>query len=154
MSSIEAQVTELIAEAPADADTQFGIRVIAPLLGQIAEQFESPQYYILQNLEQQWQLTTLQNRHQPELEKTVVYAYRQLSDATQAGRADNLIAVPLPTVHLLFHFLTISQVDSFLFVNSVATDESPVELSHGNLQLFIQEHLQQMMQDSTDSTIA
>jgi hypothetical protein len=45
-------------------------------------------------------------------------------------------------------------VDSFLFVNSVATDESPVELSHGNLQLFIQEHLQQMMQDSTDSTIA
>lgn len=151
MSSIEAQVAELIAEAPADADTQFGIRVIAPLLGQLAEQFDSPQYYILQNLERQWQLTMLQNRQQPELEKTVVYAYRQLFDATQAGRADNLIAVPLPTVHLLFHFLTLSQVDSFLFVNNASADESPIELSHSNLQIFIQEQLQRIMRDSMDS---
>lgn len=151
MSSIEAQIAELIAEAPADADTQFGIRIIAPLLGQLAAQFDSSQYYILQNLERQWQLTTLQNRHQPELEKTVVYAYQQLSDATQAGRADDLIAVPLPTVHLLFHFLTLAQVDSFLFVKNASADESPMELSHKDLQLFIQEHLQQIMQDSTDS---
>jgi hypothetical protein len=151
MSSIEAQVAELIAEAPADADTQFGIRVIAPLLGQLAAQFDGSQYYILQNLERQWQLTTLQNRHQPELEKTVVYAYQQLFDATQAGRADDLIAVPLPTVHLLFHFLTLAQVDSFLFVKNASTDEPPMELSHTDLQLFIQEHLQQIMQDPTDS---
>jgi hypothetical protein len=149
MDDIAAQVEALIAEAPPDADTQIGIRAIAPLFGQIAGQFGSPQFYILQNFNQQWQIITLQNRHQPDVEKRVVYCYRQLSDATRAGQMDNLIAVPIPTVQLLFHFLTLSQVDSLLFVNHTFGDEQPVELSQTGLQAVVQDYLQQLAQQKT-----
>jgi hypothetical protein len=154
MDDIAAQVAALIAEAPTDAETQIGVRAIAPLLGELAEQFGSPQFYILQNFNQQWQITTLQNRHQPDLEKRVVYCYRQLSDATRAGQTDSLIAVPLPTVQLLFHFLTISQIDSLLFVQNAFGEEQPIELSQTAIQSVVQEYLQQLSSQNSMDSIA
>ena len=59
---IQAQVQALIDEAP--ADTTEGVKIVAVILGEVAQIFAHPQYYILQNFEQQWQITTLQHRAQ------------------------------------------------------------------------------------------
>ncbi|MGB8698916.1 MAG: hypothetical protein WCD18_05820 [Thermosynechococcaceae cyanobacterium] len=147
---LQAQVQALIDEAPPDLDMQ-AIRVVAEVLGEVAQGLVHPQYYLLRNLAQQWQVTTLQHRDQPNRQKTVLYAYGNLSDATSAGQAADLMAVPMPTVQLLFHFFSFGQVDSLLFLDEVNRPDQMRELKHLDLQSLVRASLeQQVMEQALD----
>jgi hypothetical protein len=143
---IPAQVQALIEEAPPDATMQEGIQVVAEVLGQVASGLGHQQYYILQNLENQWQITTLEHRAQPEMQKNVLYAYGHLTDATQFGQAADLIAVPVQTLPLLFQFFSLNAVDSLLFVDEANQLDQMKELSRADLQAVVQASLQEQLQ--------
>jgi stalled ribosome rescue protein Dom34 len=140
---IQAQVQALIDEAP--ADTAEGVKIVAVILGEVAQIFSHPQYYVLQNFEQQWQITTLQHRAQ-DVEKTVLYAYRQLADATKMGKSDDLIAVPVPVVQLLFQFFSFNAVESLLVVDEANNPEKIQELKREDLQTLVDNALQQQLE--------
>jgi hypothetical protein len=143
---IPAQVQALINEAPPDDVMQEGIQVVAEVLGQVASGLGHLQYYILQNFENQWQVTTLEHRTQPDLQKTVLYVYGHLADATRMGQSTDLIAVPVQTVPLLFQFFSFAQVDSLLFVDEANQPDQMKELSRADLQAVVQASLQDQIQ--------
>lgn len=141
---IQAQVQQLIDESPPDAAAQEGVRIVAVILGEVAQMFSHLQYYVLQNFEQQWQITTLQHRAQ-DVEKTALYAYGQLADATKMGKSDDLIAVPVPTVQLLFQFFSFNGVESLLVVDEINNPEKIQELKREDLQTLVENALQQQL---------
>lgn len=151
---IQAQVQTLIDEAPSDAAAQEGIQVVAVILGEVAQTFKHLQYYVLQSFQQQWQITTLQYRDQ-NVQKTVLYAYGHLADATRMGRSEDLIAVPVPIVQLLFHFFSFNEVESLLVVDEINNPEKIQELKQEDLQTIVENALQQHVgtNDSLESEI-
>ena len=139
------QLQALIDEAPPDGKTPQAMVVIAPVLEQVAQQLSHPQYYILQNMERRWQLTTLQNQNQPKLEKTVVYAFAQLQDATRSAGDQNLMALPMPVIQLLFQLLAMQPVDSLIFLDTPGDLNAGVEVLRQDLQQVVQLQLQQYL---------
>lgn len=141
---LQPQMQALIDEAPQEGGMPAAIRVIAPLLQELAEQrltFE--QYYILQNLQGNWQLTTLQHRQKPGLEKTVVYGFANLQDATRSSRSADLVALPVPVIPLLFQLLALEPVDSILFLETAGDLDKGEEITRYELQQLIQKALGQ-----------
>lgn len=141
---LQQQVQALIDEAPTDGGMPAAIRIIAPLLHDLAEQrLQHEQYYVLQNLQGNWQLTTLQHRQRPGLEKTVVYAFANLQDATRSSRSAELVALPIPVIPLLFQLLALEPVDSLLFLETAGDLDRGEELTRQELQQLVQEALRQ-----------
>ena len=92
--NLDKQVQTLIENAPQDGTTPQIIEAIAPALKLLAEQLKHPQYFIWQTLDENWVMTTLSNRTQPNLEKQVIYAFPTLKDATSSTVEANLVALP------------------------------------------------------------
>lgn len=141
---LQQQAQALINEAPQKGGMPTAIRIIAPLLQDLAEQrLQCEQYYILQNLQGNWQLTTLRHRQQPGLEKTVVYAFANLQDATRSSRSAELVALPVPVIPLLFQLLALDPVDSILFLETAGDLDKGEELTRLELQQLVQAALSQ-----------
>jgi hypothetical protein len=140
---LQAQVQALIEDAPEDEITQEGIQVVAIALAEIAQGLAHTEYYILQSFEGQWQVTTLQHRTQEDLQKTVLYAYGSLTDATKVGQSGELIAAPVPIVQLLFQFFSFDTVDSFLFIDDAQQPDQIRELRRQDLQALVQTYLKE-----------
>lgn len=150
---LQTQVQALIDDAPAEDALQESIQLVAQVLGQVAQGLSHTEYYVLQNLEQQWQMTTLQHRTQDDLQKTVLYAYGHLTDATRVGQAEDLIAVPVPVVQLLFQFFSFENVDSFLFVDEANNPDGIRELKRSDLQGLVHAFLAEHIQNNTTPAI-
>jgi hypothetical protein len=155
---LQDQIQQLIEDAPSDETTQAGIQVVAAALSEVAQGLGHSEYYVLQNFQQQWQVTTLQHRTQDTLQKTVLYAYAHLVEATQAGQSDDLIAVPVPIVQLLFQFFSFDNVDSFLFLDNLHDPDQIREIKRQDLQAlvhaFLEEHLDRQSSAATFDNIA
>ncbi|MBE9167843.1 hypothetical protein IQ238_10030 [Pleurocapsales cyanobacterium LEGE 06147] len=121
-------------------------RAITPVLALLAQQLDHVEYYVLQNLEEDWILTTIRNQAQPEREKKVIYAFATLQDAaTFQGSADpNILAVSLPVTHILFKLFPLQQVDSIIFLKTPGNLQSGTEIERAKLQLLIQQQIQQL----------
>ncbi|MCM0593120.1 MAG: hypothetical protein HEQ35_30370 [Gloeotrichia echinulata IR180] len=148
---LEAQIQLLIDNAPHDGITPQLVTAIAPALIAIAQKLRFPQYYILQNLESDWVLTTLSSRANPGLEKSVIYAYPTLQDvplSSSAGLDPQLIATPIPVTHILFQLLALEPVESLVFFETPTTTTNAIEVQRSDLQNLIQQQLQQKQKRS------
>ncbi|MGL6339103.1 MAG: hypothetical protein ACRC80_08190, partial [Waterburya sp.] len=83
---LEQQLTVLIKEA-ADYNVAPVVieQAIAPVIKLFAEQLQYLQYYVLQNLDLDWVLTTISNP-QIQQEKQVIYAFVSVQDAATFQR--------------------------------------------------------------------
>lgn len=92
-------------------------QAIAPVLKLFANQLQHLEYYVLQNLAEDWVLTTITN---PQLkqDKKVIYAFISVQDAaTFQGKINpDLIAMPISVIQLLFRLFSLQQVDSIIFL--------------------------------------
>ena len=145
--SLEHQIQRLVDEAPQDGKTPQAMAAIAPIFLQIAQQLSQVEYFILQSLNQNWQITTLQNRHQPDITKTVIYGYATLGDATQAGQDPQLIARGFPIIDLLFQFVSLPNVDSLMLMERNAGQLEQREINQIDLKQIIQKQLELSMHD-------
>lgn len=136
------QVQILIDEAPQDGRTPQAMKAIAPALLQIAQQFQNLSYYVLQSLDQNWQIVTLQNRKHPELEKTVIYAYGSLKEATQAGQDPSLMATAVPITHLLFQLIALPKIDSLIILEPSQGVTQSLEVHRTELETLINHQLE------------
>ena len=146
--NLEEQLKILIDDAP-----QYGVpaivveKAIAPVLELFAKQLSNPEYYVLQNLDSDWILTTLTNP-QLQQEKQVIYAFKTVKDAAAfQGTADpNLIAVPIPITHLLFRLFSLPQVDSIIVLDDSRNLDKGIELQRDRLSALIKQQIQQLGQ--------
>ncbi|MGF1519515.1 MAG: hypothetical protein ACFCVB_17170 [Nodosilinea sp.] len=143
---LDAQVASLQQNAPNDGVTGNAITTVAPILKAIAGQLKHDQYYVLQTLEQGWMMTTLSNRTQPNTQKNIVYAYPtlQAAAASQSANKDpQVMALPVPVVHILFQLLAMQPIDSLIFFETPGKAGQGVEIRRQDMQALIQAQLQQ-----------
>lgn len=143
--NLEAQIQLLINNAPHDGITPQLVTAIAPVLNAIAQKLRYPQYYILQNSDSDWVLTTLSNHANPGLEKRVIYAFPTLQDVTltsSAGLDPQITATAIPVTHILFQLLALDPVDSIVFFETPGTTTNAVEVPRSDLQKQVQQKLQ------------
>ena len=149
--TLEQQLQNLIAEAPQDGKTPQAVEAIAPILCEIARQFQHLEYFVLQSIHQNWQITTLQNTKNLEQTKVVLYGYGELKDATQAGQAPNLIAKGVPIIDLLFQFISLKQVDSLILFERQQGNLSNLEIHQDQLNQLIQQQLENTFREDSDN---
>ncbi len=149
---LDAQIADLQQNAPNDGVTANAITNIAPTLKAIASQLKHPQYYVLQTLEQGWMMTTLSSRTQPNTQKNIVYAYPTLKDAAtsqSANKDPQVMAIPVPVVHILFQLLAMQPIDSLIFFETPGQIGQGIEIRRQDMQALIQAQLQQVQQASS-----
>ncbi|QOV22193.1 hypothetical protein [Anabaenopsis elenkinii] len=143
---LKTQVQLLINNAPRDGITPHLVSAIAPALIAIAQKLRHSQYYILQNAEERWVLTTLSNRADPGLEKRVIYAFPTIQDVSlisPAGLDPQMLAKIFPVTHILFQMLALEPVDSIVFLETPGKTTHTVEIQRSQLQNILQERVQQ-----------
>ena len=119
-------------------------RAIAPVLKMFAEQLRYLEYYVLQNLEDDWVLTTITNP-QTKQNKNVIYAFVAVQDAaTFSNKTDrDLIAMPILVAQLLFRLFSLQEVDSIIFLENSQDLSRGVEVQREHLSQLIQRQIQQ-----------
>jgi hypothetical protein len=143
---LQAQIQSLIDNAPQDGITPQLVAAIAPVLNKIAQNLRFPQYYIVQNLEHDWVLTTLSNRKNPDYQKQVIYAYPTLKDVSTTsgvGFDPQMIAAPIGVIEILFQIVALEPVDSIIFFDTPGITASAVEIERSQVQSIIESSLQQ-----------
>jgi hypothetical protein len=143
---LQAQIQLLIDNAPKDGVTPQIIASVAPALSAIASSLRYTQYYIFQDLDEGWVLTTLSNRTNPELEKRVIYAFPTIQDipvTLSAGLDPQVILAPVLVIHLLFQLMALDPVDSIVFFETPGTTTNTKEIKRAELQKLVQQQLQQ-----------
>lgn len=145
---IDQQLEQLIQEAPADRGMPKIMEyAIAPMLKAIAENLQHQDYYILQNAEESWQVTTLRHREDQNVTKRVIYGFPTLEDAgifAQHNDDPQLMALPVPVTHILFELLAFDQVDSVIFFEESGNYENATDIPREKLQESIREKLKQL----------
>jgi hypothetical protein len=120
-------------------------KAIAPVLKVFAEQLQHLEYYVLQNLAEDWVLTTITN---PQLQqsKKVIYAFISVQDAaTFQGTANaDLIAMPIDVVQLLFRLFSLQEVDSIIFLENSLNLNHGVEIKRDRLSQLIRQQIEQI----------
>ena len=143
---MERQLRELEDKAPKDGITSQIVAAISPVLRLFAERLRHLEYYMLQSQDRRWQLTTLSNRMNPDLEKRVAYAFSTVRDArafaSQLGGGD-AIATLVPTTHILFQgFALKDTLDSIIFFEEPGNLARGTEIHQQDLQNAVRTQLQ------------
>lgn len=144
---LEAQIQLLIDNAPRDGITPNLIAAIAPALRAIAQKLRYSQYYVLQNSEERWVLTTLSNLTNPGLEKRVLYAFPTIQDVSlisPAGLDPQMLAKIIPVTHILFQMVALEPVDSIVFLETPGKTTHTVEVRRTKLEKLIQQQLRRL----------
>lgn len=144
--NIDQQIQELIEDAPQDGNTPTLVATIAPVLKYLASQLRHTQYYIVQTLDQNWAITTLENRSQPDLEKNVIYAFSNLKDVSTGPYPMNdpqMMALPVPVTHILFQMLATEMIHSVIFFDAPGNTTAGTEIPREQLSELIESHLMQ-----------
>ncbi len=149
---LEQQIQALINNAPEDGNTPKIVAAIAPALKLLAEQLKHLQYYILQTYTQNWVLTTLGHRSQSELEKRVIYAFSTLKDASSSISEDNVVATPMPVIHILFQMIAIQPLDSLVFFEKPGDMTTATEVKREDVQKLISIYLRQYQASSSSNS--
>lgn len=141
---LDNQIQTLIKEAPNHGVTSDAVIAIAPALKAIANQLKHSQYYILQSLDQNWIMTSLSQRTQPEVRKNIIYAFPTLKDV-EAGphpvKDPQVMALPIPVTHILFRMLAMKPIDSIIFFDVPGNLNQGIEIRQEEVKKLVQIHL-------------
>ncbi|MBD1825511.1 hypothetical protein H6F51_23875 [Cyanobacteria bacterium FACHB-DQ100] len=143
--NLDQQLQRLVNEAPQDGSTPQLIESIAPVLRAIAQRLRHLQYYVVQTLDQNWVMLTLNHRAQDEPEKNVIYAFPSLKDVSSSPydlTDPNLIALPVPVIHILFQMLAMDKDYSTIFFETPGDATIGTEVQRSELEALIHEYWQ------------
>lgn len=120
-------------------------QAVAPVLGLFAKQLQHLEYYILQNLDSDWVMYTIENQ-QEQLEKKVIYAFPSVKDAAlfQGTEDPNLLALEIPTVELLFQLFALPAIDSLIFLEIPGNLDRGTVIERSRLLEIVQQQVLQL----------
>ena len=131
---------------------QYGIspvvidRAIAPVLQSIAQQLNHLEYYIWQNVREEWVISVIQNRQSSDVAKKVIYGFATVQDAKNLARnsSPDSIAIALPIIQILFRLFSLQQIDSIILFDEPGNTTQGTEIKRLDLQQSIQKQLIQL----------
>ena len=142
--TLERQLQVLIEEAESNGIAPIVIeKAVAPVLQLIAEQLEHLEYYVLQNMQEDWVISVIKDRQVPSSEKKVIYTFSTIKDAKNFSTRgqSNLIATSLPVVQILFRIFSLEQIDSAIFFPRSGNTTQGIEVKRKDLQNAIEQQL-------------
>lgn len=144
---LEQQLELLIADAAEHGVPAIVMeKAIAPVIKFLATQLQHEEYYVLQNLESDWVLTTIANAKLKQ-EKKVIYAFATVQDAAIQGKINpDLIAAPISVVRLLFSLFSLEQADSMIFIMDSSNLNNGVEIRRDRFLDSIQQQIKRLSQ--------
>lgn len=118
-------------------------RAIAPVFERVAQQLTHLEYYVLQNLSEDWIISVMSNGKGS---KKVIYAFTTVQDAKNfnTSQESDILAISLPVVQILFRLFSVQQIDSIIFFEQSGNTSGGVELKRRDLQNYLQQQLQQL----------
>lgn len=118
-------------------------KAIAPVLRTIAQRLQHLEYFVLQNLQEDWVISFISARKSQKLEKKVIYAFSTVKDAKNFSldRASDLVAIPIPVTQILFRVFSLQQIDSIIFFNQSGNITQGIEVSRPEMQNAVQQQL-------------
>jgi hypothetical protein len=143
--SIDDQIQALIADAPQDGTTPQLVQAVAPILSTLAGQLRHLQYYLVQTLERDWAMVTVEGGSDGTETKNVVYAFPTLKDTADGPFPTNdpqLISLPMPVTHILFQMVALEGVDSVVFFETPGNLNVGTEIQRQEVMTLIQGLLQ------------
>ena len=143
LMELDRQLQTLIEEAAQNGVAPIVIeKAIAPVLKPIALQLERLEYFIPQNLQQDWIISVISDRNSP-LEKKVIYAFSTLEDVKNSRLSKNAdaIAIAVPTVQILWRVFSLQQIDSIIFFKQPGNITRGIEVKQQDLQNAIRQQL-------------
>ena len=155
--NVDEQKQDLISQA-----AQYGVPVeamtaIVAILEKAADQFQHQTYYIPQSMNNEWIATTLSSREQPSQQKTIVYAFADLNDVsinTPTTGDMQLVALPVPLLHILFQIFALQTIDGVVFLDTPGDISTGIEVPRADIQSLIQQCLQQWRASQIPNDIA
>lgn len=154
---LEQQLQILVQEAPNyDVPTPIMSQIINPVLKMLAQELKHLEYYILQNRNQNWVTTTLINREQNNLQKTVVYAFANINDALShsSKSSEETLPVAIPVTRLILQLLALEPIDSIIFLDHNGNLEQGSEIKQSTVQKLMEAGLKQLNNIQNNSNIA
>jgi hypothetical protein len=140
--ALQAQGKKLLRTVPASFP-QKDMQIVVSALYHIALKLEHSQYFIVSDAQGRWQTITLEHRHAPEQEKTVIYAFgdRTLAniERLQHEDSDRLLCQSYPVMELLLQFLGLRKVDSLVFFEHITAPNHGKEIKRLDLENAIQQ---------------
>jgi hypothetical protein len=116
---LASQVQALIHDAPSDGQTKQIVEIVANTLALLAKKhLNASHYYIVQDASGAWLKSTLSHRTQSIVEKTAIFVFSTIEDASKDGslrQNDRLSPQKIPVIDLLFRFWTLNLSDSLIF---------------------------------------
>jgi hypothetical protein len=116
---LASQVQVLIQDAPSDDQTKQLVEIVANTLALFAtNHLNASHYYLIQDASGAWLKNTLTHRTQSTVEKTAIFIFFTLEDASkEIIRLQNpqFSVEKIPVIDLLFRFWTLNLSDSLIF---------------------------------------
>jgi hypothetical protein len=133
-------------------------KAIAPIFSSLAVQLQHLEYYVVQNMQEDWLISVIGHRTSQKSEKKVIYAFATVQDAKSFPKneglssgfnaeaytprqASDLIAIPIPVIQILFRVFSLQQIDSIIFFNQPGNVTKGIEIKRHDLQSAIQQQL-------------
>jgi hypothetical protein len=151
---LDEQIRQLIQDAPEDGVTPGLVEAIAPVLKEMAARLRHLQYYIAQTIEGNWAITLLNQEGASENTKQVIYAFPSLQDVSSSPypmKDPQMIALPMPVIHVLFQMMALETIDSLIFFDVPGNVTTGIEIRRDDVQSAIQAQLQKV--HSANSTL-
>lgn len=155
--TLDLQLKDLITEAANHQVAPIVIKqAIVPVFEPIARQLQHLHFYLLQNNQEDWIISVISpnssnantnsDRLRDKSAKKVIYAFSSLQDAQNfpASQAQDLIAVKLPIIQILFQFFIIQQLDSLIFFDQQGNLNQGLEVDQADLRNQIQTRILQL----------
>jgi hypothetical protein len=140
--ALQAQGKKLLRTVPAGF-RQKDVQIVVSALYHLALKLEHSQYFVVTDSQGRWQTVTLENRHAPEQEKTVIYAFgdRTLAniERLQNEDSDRLLCQSYPVMAILLQFLGLRKVDSLVFFEQLTAPHQGKEIKRLDLENAIQQ---------------
>ena len=140
------QLSTLIEDAPKyGVDSTVIEQAIIPVFLGVINNLDHETYYLLQNPQQDWLISVLTHKRQPQLSKKVIFAYASLKQAQkQLQNNQNLEIVALPVIELLWRFFSVQQLDSLIFQAEGNSQSPTIEIKRQTLQQQIQQKIRSL----------
>ncbi|MDJ0649401.1 MAG: hypothetical protein QNJ60_11910 [Xenococcaceae cyanobacterium MO_188.B19] len=150
---LKPQLQILIDDAPNHGLSTVVIeQAIAPVLEILGQKLGHLEYYILQNLSEEWILYNVGNQKEQDSFKKVIYAFSSVKDADnfQENKDSDVLAIPIPITHILFRLFSLTSIDSMVFFTQAGNFKTAIELKRTDLQTLIQQQLKQLVNIPND----
>lgn len=117
-------------------------QALIPAIKTLVLKLKHLNYYLAQNTQKSWIITTLQHRQQPERQKRVIYAFTKAEDAWEfIEEREEFAPEAIGAAELILQLLALPSVDSLIFFDTPGDFSGGIEITRAELNNLIKTKL-------------